>query len=533
MDLKTKTSAELASMLQETKDLVEDLVQSASEKFKESEKAGWDKQIYEEAQSLLTRIETLQQETEPVVEELECRLDPDTLEALRKGLTPQPIELDQRLHRSDLTTETVPITGTGDGILPLALDNLISRLPRTWWREQRVLSNEQHKKAALQPLLLCGRVRWGADFTILHKYAYYLSLVDGLLNEAPYQDIYSAARAVPEICQLGSSLEALQEVEGAKRKLRELWRSPSEETDARIFELLVAAAFARMGHKVAFVETSSEKTPDLRLYGHGIPIVIECKRKQVLNSYEQHEFSIVRELFAILSTERVKLGLMGELTIDFREELVNLHAGGIAQDIRDMTKSLSPYGAQQTEWGTIGLKPVDTLSEFEPTPLYSPKYLEEVFGINLESDDFDGICVVARNDSSPIVGFAELPLLMKWSSNSKAAIKRKLQTVKSLWLEAVNQIPTGESGFIYLAYEEGHRPQLADERTDTLCDLATNIYFKRRAITVPMTIISRLIPNIISGGSPDLIENAILLVEGDRDNHAFFTSKFPTRVFTP
>ena len=131
----------------------------------------------------------------------------------------------------------------------------------------------------------------------------------------------------------------------------------------------------------------------------------------------------------------------------------------------------------------------------------------------------------------PEVERAELPFLLKWASNSPAALKAKLQTIKTLWIEAVNQIPTGEMGLIYLAYEEGHRPSLADARTDAIRELASTIYFKRQSIAVPMTLASRLYPNVIKEGRPDFIESTLPLAGGDLDNYIFWTQEMPTSVF--
>ena len=241
---------------------------------------------------------------------------------------------------------------------------------------------------------------------------------------------------------------------------------------------------------------------------------------------------MIREVFAILCSERMELGLVGELTIDFTQEIKRLSASGIAERIREVTNSLSPRVDEEAEWGTIHLKPVEVSQEFERTRLYSPEFLEKVFGTDLELDGFDGICVVAANDSSPEVDRAELPLLLKWTSNSPAAQQSKMQTIKNLWIEAVDQIPTGEAGLIYLAYEEGHRPSLADARTEGIRDFVENMYFKRRAISIPMTVISRLYPNVALEGRPDFIESTIPLARGGWDNFKYWTQEMPTRVFT-
>ena len=532
-DLTGKSNEELKAMLTEYMRREEVMAHAASEKFKQSESAGWDPVLYQEALNLLTDSERLSEESALVAAEAERRLGHAALyenTQLREG---KPWKHDQRWYRRDLTTQEVPQSRDIDEILPQALENLLSVVPPSWWARQQSLMNEAQRRTVVQPLLLCGRERWTMGLPPLHKFAKYLIAAKDHLAKEPFLDTYTAAKAITPICTLGISLEALREVKGADSKLRDLCRKPESDTDSIIFELLVAAAFARMGHNVSFIdETPGKKTPDLRLHGKPMPTVIECKRKQPLNDYEKREFSVIREVFAQLCAERKELGLVGELAIDFTNEIVNLTAAEIVESVRDVTNSLSLYATRETGWGTLRLRPVEISQEFERTRLYSPDFLGRVFGTDLEMDEFDGICAVAANDSYPEVERAELPFLLKWTSNSPAALERKLQTIKNLWVEAADQIPTGEAGLIYLAYEEGHRPSLADARTDAIRKLSKSIYFKRRAIVIPMTVISRLCLNVLLEGRPDFIESSIPLAEGGRDNYDFWTQEMPTRVFT-
>ena len=533
MDLQEKSTDDLVAMLQETQHRVDTLVQSASDIFKQSELAEWDESLYQKGRELLAESRKLFEETTPVAEEVERRIGPEVIQELGvlRGL--QLEDLDQRWYRRDLTTQTVPAGNDIDDSLPDALENLISMVPISWWRRQQSLLTEERRKTVLRPLQLCGRERWAPDLTTIHRYAYYLSVADDHLEKKPLLDMYTSARAVPQICSLGMALEYLKKVKGAEQKLRELWKAPSAETDARFFELLVAAAFARMGHDVEFLETSATKTPDLRIHGMTVPLVVECKRRQALNTYEAMEFSTIRGVFANLRAMREELGLVGELDIEFKQQINQIPGNVIEQTIRDLTKSLSPYADVETEWGNLHLKPLEVSKHFEPTRLYSPEFLRDVFDIDLELDEFDGICAIAKNSQAPVVDRADLPFLLKWTSVSEAAIERKLQTIRNLWIEAVEQIPTGEAGLIYLAYEEGHRPTLADKRTDTIRNLASTIYFKRRAISVPMTVILRLLPNLILEGRPDFIESAIPLVSGERAEFEFWAKETPINIFVP
>ena len=531
-DLRAKSDGELEAMLEECMRHVGNLTRSASEKLKQSELAGWEDSLHQQALELLGEAKRLLGKGSLVAKEFERRYGHEALYADTRLRATKPWRLDQRWYRKDLTTRTVPQSLDIDEILPSALENLLSQVSASWLAHQHSLVNDEQRRAVLQPLLLCGRERWPMGLPALHRFANYLVVAGDHIRKEPLLDTYTAARAIPQICSLGLSLEILKEVKGADYKLRDLCRAPSAETESRIFELLVAAAFARMGHDVAFIkETAQNKTPDLRLNDSPVPTVIECKRRQPLNDYEKREFSVIRDVFALLCTERKETGLVGELAIDFKQEIVNLSPSCIVESIRDVTNTLSLYATKECEWGTINLRPAEVSQEFERTRLYSPEFLERVFGTDLEMDEFDGICAVVDNDRVPEVERAELPLLLKWTSNSPAALARKLQSIKNLWVEAADQIPTGEMGLIYLAYEEGHRPSLADARTDAIRELANTIYFKRRAIAVPMTVVSRLYPNVVHEGRPDFIESTIPMAEAGWDNFVFWTQEMPTSVF--
>ena len=529
--LRAKSGSELLALHEECKRRVESLAHAAGEKMKQSASAGCDHGLRQEAFDLWAEAGEQWEGAHLVAKELERRHGPADFYEDERFAIGQPVRFDQRWHRSDLTTDSVPTTHVIDDMVPVALENLLSQVPLSWWRDQQLLVGDEHREAVLQPLLLCGRERWPMGFPALHKFANYLVVTVDHIRKEPFLDTYTAARAIPQICSLGLSLETLKEVKGADSKLKELFQAPSEETDSRIFELLVAASLARKGHDVGFIEeTPQAKTPDLRLYDVPVPVSIECKRRQPLTDYERWEFSVMREVFDLLCAERRELGLVGELAITFNQEIVYLSPSSIVEAVRDVTNSLSLHVDKETEWGSIHMEPVDVSYEFERTRLYSPDYLERVFGTNLEMDEFDGICAVAENARFPEVERAELPFLLKWTSDSSVAKHKKMQTVKSLWIQAVDQIPTGEMGFIYLAYEEGHRPSLADARTDTIRELVNTIYFKRR-VAIPMTVISRLYPNVVKEGRPDFIESVIPCVEGEWDNFNFWIQEMPTKVF--
>ena len=65
-NLQKRTDQELAKILRETENRAQTLVQSASEKFKQSEQSGWDDSLYQDGQELLADLKRLLEETAPV-----------------------------------------------------------------------------------------------------------------------------------------------------------------------------------------------------------------------------------------------------------------------------------------------------------------------------------------------------------------------------------------------------------------------------------------------------------------------------------
>lgn len=95
--------------------------------------------------------------------------------------------------------------------------------------------------------------------------------------------------------------------------------------------------------------------------------------------------------------------------------------------------------------------------------------------------------------------------------------------------EAIDQIPAGEMGIIYLCYQEGSSADIADERSQRIQrELAD--WYHRPGIWIPAIFINRLYARVLGEGNPDLIEN-VMLLKPSIDHPSIFGS-FPSQVFT-
>ena len=74
-ELRPKSDGELKAMLNECMSYGEVLLSSASEKFKQSESAGWDEGLYRQATEQLSEVERLSEEVNLIIRELQRRYE--------------------------------------------------------------------------------------------------------------------------------------------------------------------------------------------------------------------------------------------------------------------------------------------------------------------------------------------------------------------------------------------------------------------------------------------------------------------------
>lgn len=265
-----------------------------------------------------------------------------------------------------------------------------------------------------------------------------------------------------------------------------------------------------LGRDVEFLVTLDKQTPDLRIHDLGFPAVVECKFQQRLSAYELREFSAMRDVFDGVRSYYGPRGVIGNLAIQFRQPPVEIGVQQIVDAAIECQAGMSPYRTLKYEWGDLSLSPLDpTITLPGDTRLYSPDFLNFVFGWDSDTTEYDGILATVRNHRAMRVARAELPFSLQWRVEHENVLDRKARSIASQLAEAHSQIPVGEGGFLYLAYEEQHRNAIADRRTEHIIQLVTNWEVRKRGIRPLRIVINRLYPRPIHEGRPDLIESAI------------------------
>ena len=114
-----------------------------------------------------------------------------------------------------------------------------------------------------------------------HPLAFLIYQADKQLKSCAEKEFFEASEEILRLSYLGENLFILKEhnARGLDNKIQELTSHDKKLFDKTVYEIEVAAGYAREGHSVEFVQTRSKegrKTPDLLISDE---VEVECKKK--------------------------------------------------------------------------------------------------------------------------------------------------------------------------------------------------------------------------------------------------------------
>lgn len=380
------------------------------------------------------------------------------------------------------------------------------------------------------PLSIIRGFRKESEYPSIHRFAQSIFNSEDFLNTSVDYDFFAGALLAPQITALGKRIYLLKEVKGEiEERINSLWRGPSDSADSTIFELLVAASCVKHGRKMEFLTATAEKTPDLRVHDYYFPTVVECKRKDPLSAYEIEEEGYMRRIFDEIYASADQIGLWGIFDLQLNIEAKEAPVGDISAAAMGQRLSWKPEKATEYGWGSIAFKELPSSISGPPMLLYSPKFLEVIFGWNSDIPTHDGMLCKVTSDKEMLLNNVKNPLALLWCNHSPQAIKKRSWTAISLLGSATQQVPMGEVGIIYICQQEGTRENIADIRTNQFIEQIKG-WHHSGGIRIPVFFLIRLYPRILGDGKPDLIENGMRLMSELYGDPCFFED-FPTTVF--
>lgn len=451
----------------------------------------------------------------------------DELEAIERAALPP---YDDRWWRHQIV-ETPPSEYLDD-FTPQAVEALLKHVDPDWLRNQAARAYRLGDAFLSTPLHIVAGVRIsraGAPAPP-QRFAHMLLVAIDHLEKRDDLDFFAAAGFVPELTALGCRLDLLSSLGlEAARKFERLPIAADDEVASMIYELLVGTACVLKGRDVEMLPTSgSAKSPDFRLHNMHAPAVLECKRRQGLTRYELDEAAAVERLYTPVREVVKAEGFHGALEVRFRVPVERVNPDDFVRIVTPALNQSADVEGIATDWGEVSYRRLPFNGTTSDTRLYSPDYLQEVFGWSPLDNDWDGFLGEVEQPLRIRVNGYRLPFCMKWRSDSSEALTKKARGVTSLWASAAKQIPAGEVGFIYIAYPEGQRGEVADARTRHIVATSLELWH-RWSIRIPVTVIARLYARPLGVGVPDLIESAL---PGVSPGEEHWLAQLPGRVFS-
>ena len=517
----------LLAELELTIESIRGKIQNHSAALKSAADQGWPENLSAQAELILSDIQSLRQRREQLEEKIEHELRLAGISSTERAETFQ--QEAPRWRRTDLTSAVVPGNNAIEENLISGLDDLISRLPQSWWSAQRKSRKEIGTAFLREPIRLCGGALRPRPVDSLNRWAYALMLAADNLDRIDDFDVYEGALLVPFVARLCELMPAIRSTKRGLDKLDELRRLPNSEIDAKIFELVVAASATAMGRSVEFIPAGAgSRTPDLRVHDLGFPAVVECKLQSRASAHEQNDLAFMDTVFAKLRSSAAADSLCGDVRIDLRSGFNDLKPQDVVAAIVDCRSGLSPFGEVSRDWGhvSVGYLPLKTTLS-DRTRLYGPDFLEQVFGWTT-TVDYDGICAMVKNSFHSLVDEALFPFCIKWRIDSPTALQQRARNVEPLLAKAISQIPAGEAWFLYIGWIDSHRPAVADLRTRAVFDTMRYGFRAPRGTTFQGLTINRIYPEPTHEGRPNLVESAIPLSDTPED---FWHGRMPRTVF--
>jgi hypothetical protein len=456
-------------------------------------------------------------------------LPAEVLEAIDRPHLPSD-GMDRRPRKS-LVRENVNTTGIVDAYIGNAIDTVCRIAPRGWLEAQ---TEQPHQLASLalgdECLSLVKGLRPESEFPALHRLRQMIRVGNDYLKNDPAYDQFAGATLVPQLAQFGIQFDNLKQVGGPlDDRIHRLWGGGGAEVDASIFELLVAARCIEKGRRVEFIAESNERTPDLRCHDP-YPLQIECKRKRVLSDYELAEERLMRQLFFALELDAKNKGLTGRFELFLSVEALIMPVAEIAARLVSQRLAAHPERHTEYSWGSAAFVPLPKHIDMPPTRIYSPHMLRAVFNWNSDLPEWDGLVCRVRGGGGFEIDRVSQPIGLVWRNTASKAVQRRAWSPVDLFGDATNQITPGEFAIIYVAYHEGARAAVADERLERFFNRVSK-WEHAASIRIPISFLIRLYPRSLDHGVPDLIESTIRLCSDAYGDPRLFED-FPNSIFT-
>lgn len=326
------------------------------------------------------------------------------------------------------------------------------------WRSRRDAASKRFYQSLVGELSdATGKGRY---FDNADAFGWYLFLGEAFTDHPWNYEVVFGSRVIPFLAAIGRNLELLVSIEGFVDRARRLLTAERSQPNSGLFEILVAAAYAREGWKVAFkpVQPGVSRTHDLDIMRGGDKYAVECKRMEG-GEYVEGERERMRTLWKLPSLWLAKDEPRSTyLDVSFKVELKDVPEKYLLERVADFVDSKLPSllwddSLANGVVGDLDLGPIrDSLKIgylLHPGPVFN----KLLTGSYYRYDNLIAVLSLKPAVNPHFIDDLNLAVVARWASLSDAAVDKKARDIQSKLVEANAQLPRDIPGIIHIGFE--------------------------------------------------------------------------------
>jgi hypothetical protein len=334
----------------------------------------------------------------------------------------------------------------------------ISQLPEGEWPIRRDATAKRFYRSLIGEFPdATGKGRY---FDERDMFGWYLFLGEAFTDHPWNYEVFFGCHVIPVLGAIGRDLEILQQVEGFADRAKSVATVERSQPNAGLFEILVAAAYARAGWRVRFrpVQKGLARTYDLDAEKGSRRYAIECKRMEG-GEYVEAERARMRELW--------RTPCLGLAQVDQRSTYLDVRFKIELRDVPDSyllhrTRQFVKSGMPSLLWddniasGVIGDLDLTPIQESLKTGYLlhpGPVFNKLLTGSYRRYGGMIEVTRVKRATNPHFIDDLDLAVIAQWSSLSETAIDKKARDIQAKLVEANKQLPPDIPGVIHIGFE--------------------------------------------------------------------------------
>lgn len=338
----------------------------------------------------------------------------------------------------------------------LAVDWFKSFIPVDEWRKRRHATAHR-----LYDLSVNGPEAddVGRLYDVRDAFAWQLFLAEASIDHVWNYEPTFGSRVVPLFEALGRNIEYLRGVAGIDERIRRIVGAERAQPNGPIFELLVAAAYARAGAKVAFVpeQPGGGRTHDIDAEIHGRCYAVECKRMET-GDFGDKERAIARKLWHDSGALLADILRSVLASVEFHVPLAS-----VPDDY--MTKKIAAWlasGEQKIWWedeygrgqvGDLDLRPARRVLRDNMVLANGTRFRELLTGRYLRHQSAVSFNRIKPADNPRYIDDCDFAALFEWTPMAEASVSGRARDVLRKLVDGNGQLPRDRPGIIHVGFE--------------------------------------------------------------------------------